>query len=250
MTCSRLPTSSSLNAFALDPNAYLPALQTSTVVDDPRFHLVVDAAGENATVCRLATDDVAALFREVREHAPDARVVWVTDGAQEAELRALGCREQDPPLTSYVTALATQTAPPTVDGVDTVHATTFEEFLIAFDVFTDGWHQVPPDAPEEVWARHQERGGGDWVAYVDGEPVAYAGAIAGPFGLFLTGGVTLPRSRGRGAYRALVRARWDEAVRLGTPALVVHAEEPSRRVLVRIGFERVGLIVELVSDPC
>jgi RimJ/RimL family protein N-acetyltransferase len=34
----------------------------------------------------------------------------------------------------------------------------------------------------------------------------------------------------------------------GTPALVVHAEEASRRVLERIGFERVGNVVELVSD--
>ena len=36
--------------------------------------------------------------------------------------------------------------------------------------------------------------------------------------------MTLPDARGRGAYRALVRARWDDAVRRGTPALVVHAE--------------------------
>ena len=83
---------------------------------------------------------------------------------------------------------------------------------------------------------------------LDGRPVAYAGAIAGPRGLFLTGGVTLLDARGRGAYRALVRARWDEAVRRGTPALVVHAEESSRRVLERIGFQRVGYVVELVSD--
>jgi predicted acetyltransferase len=61
--------------------------------------------------------------------------------------------------------------------------------------------------------------------------------------------VTLAEARGRGAYRALVRERWDEAVRRGTPALVVHAEEPSRRILERIGFERAAAIVELVSDP-
>lgn len=241
---------SSLRAFALDPNAYLPALSTSTVVDDPRFHLVVDTAGEHAVVCRLRTDDVVAVFREVREHAPEAQVVWITDGAVEAELRALGCRDQDPPLTSYVTALATGTEPPAVAGVEILHTSTFEEFVDAYTVFTDGWGRVPPDPPETIWERHRERGGGDWVAYLDGEPIAYAGAIAGPRGLFLTGGVTLPHARGRGAYRALVRARWDEAVRLGTPALVVHAEEPSRRVLVRIGFERAGAIVELVSDPC
>jgi predicted acetyltransferase len=62
------------------------------------------------------------------------------------------------------------------------------------------------------------------------------------------GGVTLPDARGRGAYRALLRARWDEAVRRATPALVLHAEDASRRVLERIGFERAGNVVELVSD--
>ena len=77
--------------------------------------------------------------------------------------------------------------------------------------------------------------------------MAYAGAIAGRCGVFLTGGVTIPEARGRGAYRALVRARWDEAVRRGTPALVVHAEDASRRVLERIGFQHVCQIVELVS---
>jgi hypothetical protein len=244
-----LPTSSSLRAFALDPNAHLPALSTRTVVDDPRFHLVVDASGSKATVCRLRTVDVAAVFHEVCELAPNARVVWVTDGTPEHELRALGCRDQDPPLTSYVTALATTSAPPTVDGVETRHVETYEEFLVAHRISAEGWGH-PTDDPEGVWRRHQERGGGDWVAYIDGRPVAYAGAIAGPRGVYLTGGVTLPEARGRGAYRALVRARWDEAVRLGTPALVVHAEEPSRRVLEGIGFERMGAIVELVSGPC
>jgi GNAT superfamily N-acetyltransferase len=228
----------------------LPALPTSTVVDDPRFHLVVAASGEHATVGRLRADGVAGVFREVRERAPRARVVWVTDGGPEKELRALGCRDQDPPLTSYVTALATGSPPPGVEGVETQHLETYEQFLVAHRVSADGWGHPPSADPEAAWERRRQRAGGDWLAYVDGEPVAYAGAIAGPRGLFLTGGVTLPHARGRGAYRALVRARWDEAVRLGTPALVVHAEEASRRVLQTIGFERTGAVVELVSDPC
>lgn len=244
-----MPTSSSLRAFAQDPPAFLPTLPGATVVDDPRFYLVVNPTGARATVCRLRTDDVAAVFDEIRERAPDARVIWITDGGPEAALRELGCRNREAPLTSYVTAMATNTEPPRIDDIEVRHVETYEEFIVAMRVSADGWGRTAPEDPNAVWERHQQRGGLDWIAWSEGEPIAYAGAIPGPRGLFLTGGVTLPEARGRGAYRALVRARWDQAVRLGTPALVVHAEEASRRVLERIGFERVGPIVELVSGP-
>ena len=43
----------------------------------------------------------------------------------------------------------------------------------------------------------------------------------------MAGGATAEWARGRGAYRALVRARWDDAEARGTPALGVHAKETS-----------------------
>ena len=46
-------------------------------------------------------------------------------------------------------------------------------------------------------------------------------------------------ARGRGAYRAVVRARWDAAVARGTPALAVGAGPMSRPILERLGFEQV-----------
>lgn len=224
-----MPTSSATDAFAKDPPAFLPVPADGDVVDDPRFYLTVWAGGAHANVCRL----VGTPFHEVVAHAPNARITWITEGSHEAELRALGCRDQDPPLTSYITAMATDTAPPEVDGVVVRRA----DADTAREIAARGWGQ-PMDVGE------------GWLAYIDGEPVAYGGAIACAHGLFLTGGVTVPEARGRGAYRALVRARWDEAVRLRTPALVVHAEEASRRVLTRIGFREVAPVVELVSDPC
>jgi len=247
-----LPTSSwrsrELDEFARDPPAHLPPLAGSAIVDSPRFHLTISSDGLHATVCRLRTDRVADVFHEVRAHAPRARLIWVTDGSTESELRALGCREQDPPLTSYITALAAAEPPPAVAEVEIRRVETYADFVVAMRIANAGWQTNVSGDPEARWQLHRDRPGGDWVALLDGRPVAYAGAIAGPRGLFLTGGVTLPDARGRGAYRALVRARWDEAVRRGTPALVVHAEEASRRVLERIGFERVGNVVELVSD--
>ena len=53
------------------------------------------------------------------------------------------------------------------------------------------------------------------------------------------GGSTAEWARGRGAYRAIVRARWDEAVRRGTPALAVGAGAMSRPILERLGFVQV-----------
>ena len=79
------------------------------------------------------------------------------------------------------------------------------------------------------------------LAILDGIAVAEAGlaaTIPGP--VVLSGGATLPAWRGRGAYRALVRWRWDEAVRRGTPVLVVQASDDSRPILERLGFRVVG----------
>jgi hypothetical protein len=59
-------------------------------------------------------------------------------------------------------------------------------------------------------------------------------------GALLVGGATMPEERGRGAYTALVRARWDAAAEAGTPALVVQAGAMSRPILERLGFRAVS----------
>ena len=59
-------------------------------------------------------------------------------------------------------------------------------------------------------------------------------------------GATAAWARGRGLYRALVRARWDDAVARGTPALVTQASpKTSYPILKRLGFEDVCEIVRL-----
>ena len=82
-----------------------------------------------------------------------------------------------------------------------------------------------------------------YVASIDGLPVAEGGIAATTVGpMVLSGGATRPEARGRGAYRALVRARWDEAVRRGHPQLVAQASAMSRPVLERVGFRPVGTV--------
>jgi hypothetical protein len=78
-----------------------------------------------------------------------------------------------------------------------------------------------------------------YVAYADGEPVARASASFGEHAVSLFGGSTLPEARGRGAYRALVAARWADAVARGTPVLVTQAGPMSRPILARLGFREV-----------
>ena len=68
-----------------------------------------------------------------------------------------------------------------------------------------------------------------------------------PAALLISGGV-VPEARGRGAYRALVRARWDDAAASGFGALAVHARATSRPILERLGFEKVAEH-EVLRDP-
>jgi predicted GNAT family acetyltransferase len=86
-----------------------------------------------------------------------------------------------------------------------------------------------------------------YLAYLDGEPVAFARALFGESGVALLGGGTLPHARGRGAYVSLVHARWQDAVARGTPSLVVQAGTMSRPILERLGFEPLGEIRLLVD---
>jgi hypothetical protein len=86
-----------------------------------------------------------------------------------------------------------------------------------------------------------------YLAYADGQPVARASAAFGERGATLFGGSTLPKARGRGAYRALVAARWDDAVARGTPVLVTQAGPMSRPILGQLGFREVCEIRILVD---
>ncbi len=79
-----------------------------------------------------------------------------------------------------------------------------------------------------------------FVALSAGEIIGGASAIFGTNAVYLAGGSVRESERGRGAYRSLVRARWDAAAERGTPALTVGAGAMSRPILERLGFVTVG----------
>jgi GNAT superfamily N-acetyltransferase len=208
-------------------------------------------------VCRLdfAPEDAADVLAEVLALHPGKPSGWQTPRADLAEaLRAAGCRAPTPPLEPAFTALATDAPPPEVDGIEVRRIETFEEHLqgieielAASDFGEEGEARRRADA-RETFERRRSRPGGQWLAYLDGEPMGWGGAVAGSLGMYLAGGCVRPEARGRGLYRALVRARWDDAVARGTPALAVGAQETSRPILERCGFERVCTMYELETD--
>jgi hypothetical protein len=85
-----------------------------------------------------------------------------------------------------------------------------------------------------------------FVASLDDRPAASAMSIPSSRGVFLIAGAVAPWARGRGLYRALVRARWDDAVWRETPALITQANpKTSYPILRRLGFEEVCAIRRL-----
>jgi GNAT superfamily N-acetyltransferase len=228
------------------------------VFDRERYYAAVVAGGKyvNATRLRFSPAEAQEVFDEVRALAPKAIGSWITSSRELADaLREAGARDPEPPLVPAFTALATEREPAAVDGVEVLKVETFEDSLRGLDVDLSSSGHTEDSAArrraeaQERYARTHARPGGEWLALQDGVVVAFASAIAGPRGLYLAGGATLPEARGRGCYRALVRARWDFAVARGTPALVVHAGEASRPILERCGFERVCTMYELESRP-
>jgi hypothetical protein len=250
-----------LRAFAEDPNPFLPRSAGTRGVDDARYFAVVGPRGEwiSASRLRLAADEVADVVAEVRALAPGP-VEWSVGASATPQdlperLRELGCVDPRAPLEPHVAALALDHPPEAVEGVEVRKVETFEDFLVVLELSFEASPRSPGDEAKErdrapaTYERRRSRPGGDWLAYLDGRPAAAASAIAGPAGLFLAGGGTACWARGRGCYRALVRARWDEAVRLGTPGLAVHAQHGSSQpILERLGFEHV-CDLHVVVDP-
>ena len=134
--------------------------------------------------------------------------------------------------------------PPAADAVGR-RVATFDEFIAAtelqYDVFDlPAARRRSRESLAGSW--EVQRAGDVWALYatwIDGRIAAAGSSYFSPRGVLMSGGSTAPWARGRGAYRALVRARWDDAVAQGTPALTVQAGAMSAPVLQRLGFETV-----------
>ena len=147
--------------------------------------------------------------------------------------------------------MLTREPPPPASALTARRIETFEEYAAANAVqwvaFEAPEHEVA-ESRELLPQRYRDTVNLMHGVWLDGELVCAGTASPSEHGLLLYGGATLPHARGRGAYRALNRARWDDAVAHGTPALITQGGTMSGPILERLGFERIGEVHMLMDD--
>ena len=250
---------------AEDPSAYAPTPPGVERVLTDRFSLLLGPFPELTLAQRLRLDatNVDATVAEVREladgHGRDFVTWWVTDSTTPADLEQrlvdLGMEPAAMPLNEpvYEAMALTRVPEGAGTGVEARLAADLDEFTVASEVaweafgFTDEQRALQRDLLPIAYELHREGLASRYLCVLDGQAVASALAVFADAAVMLLGGAVLPEARGRGCYRALVRARWDDGVARGTPALVVQAGAMSQPILARLGFERVATMRVLVD---
>jgi hypothetical protein len=254
--------SDEIRRFAEDPSCVGPAPPPESGLErvlTDRYCIFMGPTFTNVQRLRLAEEDADEAIAEIRaivaERKRWPRVDWwigssATPPDLAERLLALGfVREK-----GLTVAMACLEAPPAAAeaGVVARRVETFEEYAAVHEIAHQAF-EAPADERDawraiaaERWAAEQtDPSAFSYLAWVDGEPVGSARGIFLPQGVLCIGAAVLEPGRGRGAYRALVRARWDDAVAAGTPVLVVQAGDMSRPILERSGFVGVAEIVIL-----
>jgi hypothetical protein len=248
-----------LREIAEYPNSFGPLGPRDERIETDRYTLSMGPGKTWNTVQRqrMRADEVDEVLAEVRsllrERGRDKTQWEVGSSAEPADLverlleRGLTW-DKDP----YAVALVlTHEVPPPPPELVARRVETLEEFAAANEVQWEAFG-TSPDEIEENKAHLAQR----WAetvnvmhaVWLDGEIVSAGTAAPTEHGLLLYGGATLTRARGRGAYRALLHARWQEAVANGTPALITQGGSMSRPILERLGFERIGEIHMLMDE--
>jgi GNAT superfamily N-acetyltransferase len=242
------------------PNSFIRLGPDDERIETPRFTLCMGAGNRVNTVQRqrFAAEEVDEVLEEVRallRRRGRTRTQWEVGSAATPEnlvslLLARGLTwDRDPTAVALVLTTEPPPGPPdlTVRRVETL-----DEYLAACEVQFEAF-ETPPEELEHqralaltTWDRGAPRI--THAVWLNDRIVAAGTSAPTPYGLALHGGATLPSVRGRGAYRALIRARWEEATSEGLHALVTQAGAMSRPILQRLGFRPVGHIEMLIDD--
>ena len=254
-----------LRRFAEDPPAWgeIDPRSGMTRLLTDRYCLFFGPSATTTLVCRLRRDPdaVPETIHEVREQVAQhdhRQAIWrIGSSATPVDLvdRLVAhgfVPSEVPGLEPHLTSMVLAEEPPSVDGVEVRRVASPEELALASSISAT---TLGEEHEEEDWEREftaEQLGDRPrvYLAYIDGTPVGAARALVEdglPAVMLISGGV-LTEARGRGAYRALVRARWEDAVEAGQPALVVHAGAMSRPILERLGFH-VAAEQEVLLDP-
>ena len=240
---------------AENANTYTPLGPSDVRIVDDRYVLWMgrgDEPGWNvAQRFRLRADEVEAVRDELHEilrARGRTACTWEIGSSATPDnlvdrLLDLGLVDDEPTPLAIGMVLTEAPAQASV-GVEVRRAQTDDEHLAAERIAAIAFGMPEPT---EVHRQHDPNNL-VYLAYVDGEPVARASAAFGEHAVSLFGGSTLPEARGRGAYRALVAARWEDAVARGTPVLVTQAGPMSRPILARLGFREVCEIRILLDE--
>ncbi len=259
--------SDAVRRFAEDPEAFigeipLPARRIAT----PSFTLVLSPSPTQSTVSRVATsagelDGTIAEIRRLAREAGYTRTAWNIGPSARPDglVKLMTARgfipATRPPLEPELAAMAlVRPPPPPPAGVEARVIRDLDEYRQALRIGIEAFGETEEDAAgwlaaaPELWKQQDGVHRFAHLAFVDGRPVGFAMAAVAPEGLLLGGSGVLASARGRGAYRALLSARWESAVALGTPVLVIQAGMMSRPILERCGFEQVCRI-DVLEDP-
>lgn len=248
-----------LREIAEYPNSFGPLGPRDERIETGRYTLCMGAGKTWNTVQRqrLRPDQIDDTLEEVRallrERGRDTTQWEVGGSATPPDLvdqlleRGL-VRDKDP---FAVALVLTREPPPPPPAIVARRVETFEEYAAASAVQWEAFESSEDEIAEsraELPERWRETVNVMHAAWLDGEIVAAGTCAPTEHGLLLYGGATLRRARGRGAYRALLHARWEEAARNGTPALITQAGSMSRPILERLGFARVGEVHMLLDQ--
>jgi hypothetical protein len=244
-----------LREYAETPDRFTFVAEGSSVTrhDDGRVCVLLGATWASVSGPNVADDEVADLVAYVRELVGTERdaMWWLGPSARPPDIRerllALGLTEPRDRVPRLIAVALTEAPHDVAPGIEVHRIETFDDLVAAREIQWDAF-DVPAERREaqrkrleteleELLATGLPVG---FVATLDGRPAATATSLPSSRGVFLIAGATAPWARGRGLYRALVRARWDDAVERGTPALVTQANPAtSYPILKRLGFEDV-----------
>lgn len=233
---------------AENPNTYTPLGPDSERIVTDRFVLWMGRMESWNVAQRFAMreDEIDEVIEEIRgllRARGRTKCAWeigshATPADLPEQLLARGFADDQPEPLAIGMALTEAPPPGPPDVVVKVVETNDEYYeseriaMIAFD--EDPPPERKPYAPSAL--------NPIYIALIEGQIVARASSAIGEHGVTLFGGATLPEARGRGAYRALVAARWRDAVERGTPLVVTQAGVMSRPILARLGFREVGTV--------
>ena len=233
------------------PNSFTPLDSGQERIDTGRYTVCI-GVGVTVQRQRFPVDEVDDVLAEVRG-------LLRARGRSDTEWE-IGSQAQPPGLADMLlarglvregraTAVALRSAPPAPPpGIEARAVESLEEQLAAAEVQFAAFGSTPEEA-----ARYRAALAAEWpppgrithAVWLDGELISAGSCAPTPHGLALFGGATRPDRRGLGGYRALIAARWQHAVELGSPALLTQAGPMSFPILERLGFEVVGSVDQL-----